>query len=102
LNQLVQPLDFPPAFRSYSHGHESSLSIDERDKPIHRRRIATAPGYDDFVITGATVSTNGSAYWTNWSLIATSIVDAQRTPSTIVPGGIFLTRTWTLLPDTNK
>jgi hypothetical protein len=46
---------------------------------------------DDFVIAEAT-STLGGA-------IATRIVDAQRTPSAIVPGGIFLTRTWTRLPD---
>jgi hypothetical protein len=45
LNQLVQPLDFPPAFRIYSHGHESSVSTDERDKPIHRRCIAATPGF---------------------------------------------------------
>lgn len=59
-------------------------------------------GVDDFVITGAIVSTNGSAYTTNWSLVATSIIDAQRTPSAIVPGGIFLTRSYTRLPDIDK
>ena len=31
--------------------------------------------------------------------IATTLVDAQRTPSTIVSGGIFLTRTYTRLPN---
>lgn len=31
--------------------------------------------------------------------IATSIADAQRTPSAIVAGGIFLTRVYTRLPD---
>jgi hypothetical protein len=45
---------------------------------------------DDFVITGA-VEKDGE-------LIATSIQDAQRTPSAIVPGGIFLRRVWTRLP----
>jgi len=45
---------------------------------------------DDFVITGA-VEKDGE-------LIATSIQDAQRTPSTIVAGGIFLKRVWTRLP----
>jgi hypothetical protein len=50
----------------------------------------TATGVDDFVITGGVVT------W--WGVIATALVDAQRTPSTIVPGGIFLTRTSTRLP----
>jgi hypothetical protein len=45
---------------------------------------------DDFVITAATFA--------DGQLVAKTIVDAQRTPSTIVAGGIFLTRTWTLLP----
>jgi predicted GNAT family acetyltransferase len=31
-------------------------------------------------------------------LIATAVEDAQRTPSFIVPGGVFLTRTYTRLP----
>jgi hypothetical protein len=46
---------------------------------------------DDFVITGAIVLGR--------RLIATSIKDAQETPSAIVPGGIFVTRTHTRLPD---
>lgn len=45
---------------------------------------------DDFVITGAVVK--------DGELIATSIQDAQRTPSAIIPGGIFLTRVWTRVP----
>ena len=45
---------------------------------------------DDFVITGA-VEKDGE-------LIATSIQDAQRTPSAIIPGGIFVTRVWTRVP----
>ena len=45
---------------------------------------------DDFVITGA-IEKDGE-------LIATSIQDAQRTPSAIIPGGIFLTRVWTRVP----
>jgi hypothetical protein len=51
----------------------------------------TATQYDDFVITAA------FSGWT--SLVATKIVDAQRTPSIVVPGGIFLTRTYSRLPD---
>jgi hypothetical protein len=50
----------------------------------------TATQVDDFVITGAIVQ-NG--------LIATSIADADEVPSAIVPGGIFLSRTLTRLPD---
>lgn len=44
----------------------------------------------DFIVTGAIVQ--------GGQPIATSMVEAQRTPSAIVPGGIFLTRTYTLRP----
>ena len=40
----------------------------------------------DFVITETTRLYTGSAF----TLVATSLVDAQRTPSAIVPGGIFV------------
>lgn len=46
---------------------------------------------DDFVITAAIVREGHK--------IATTIADAQRTPSAIVAGGIFLTRVYTRLPD---
>jgi hypothetical protein len=46
--------------------------------------------FDDFVITKASFE--------HGHLIATSVADAQRTPSTIVAGGIFLTRAWTRIP----
>lgn len=46
--------------------------------------------FDDFVIT--------RAIFEHGHLIATSVADAQRTPSTIVAGGIFLTRAWTRIP----
>jgi hypothetical protein len=46
---------------------------------------------DDFVITEAVVLGR--------HLLATSIKDAVETPSAIVPGGIFVTRTQTRLPD---
>ncbi len=46
--------------------------------------------YDDFVITGSVLK--------DGRLIATSVADAQRTPSTIVAGGIFLSRVWTRVP----
>jgi hypothetical protein len=47
---------------------------------------------DDFVITKATMQEDGR-------LIATALEDAQRTPSAIVAGGIFLTRSYTRRPD---
>jgi hypothetical protein len=47
---------------------------------------------DDFVITMATIHEDGQ-------LIATALEDAQRTPSAIVPGGIFLIRSYTRRPD---
>jgi len=50
----------------------------------------TSMAVDDFVITGAIIQ--GGA------LVATSIADAQEVPSQIVPGGVFLTRTYTRLP----
>jgi len=53
--------------------------------------VGTSTVVSDLVITRA-VSKDGV-------LIATEVVDAQRTPSFIVPGGIFLTRTYTRLPD---
>lgn len=46
----------------------------------------------DFIITKASDSEDGG-------LIALEVTDAQRTPSFIVAGGVFLTRTYTRLPD---
>lgn len=46
----------------------------------------------DFVITRAVHGQSGVP-------VATALVDAQRTPSGIVPGGVFLTRNYTRLPD---
>lgn len=48
-------------------------------------------GFDDFLITDA-VERDGK-------LIATKIEDAQRIPSSLVPGGIFLTRSYTRRAD---
>jgi hypothetical protein len=48
---------------------------------------------DDLLITGAAVK--------HGQLLATSMSDAQRVPSAIVAGGIFLTRAYTRLPDQN-
>ncbi len=51
----------------------------------------TATQMDDFVITKATMR--------DGKLIATALQDAQRTPSAIVAGGIFLIRSYTRRPD---
>jgi D-aminopeptidase len=50
----------------------------------------TATQVDDFIITGAMVQEG---------LVATSIADAVEVPSALVPGGIFLSRIQTRLPD---
>ena len=51
----------------------------------------TASQVDDFMITAATVR--------GGRLIATAMADTQRTASVLVPGGIFLTRVHTRLPN---
>ena len=67
-------------------------------------RIVTRPdgtkasAVDDFVITTAIASQNGRN-WPHPRAIATTIVDAQRTPSVILSGGVFVTRVHTRLPD---
>lgn len=53
----------------------------------------TATQMYDFVITGAIVQDGFGG-----AIIATALVDAQRTPSAIIPGGIFLSRTYKRLP----
>ena len=58
-------------------------------------RILTVAGvqteqFDDFVIT--------EAKFEDGELRAKTIVDATRTSSAIVPGGVFLRRTWTRVP----
>jgi hypothetical protein len=50
---------------------------------------------DDFVITRAKVRDGGE-------FVATALEDAQRTPSAIVAGGIFLIRSYTRLPDSES
>jgi hypothetical protein len=54
----------------------------------------TAVASDDFLITEA-VEQDGR-------LLATTIVDVQRDPSVILPGGVFLTRVHTRRPDTRN
>lgn len=55
----------------------------------------TTTGMDDFIITAAVRVFAGS----DFMLLATGIADIQQGPSSIVPGGIFLTRTHTRLPN---
>lgn len=47
---------------------------------------------EDFVVTQAELK--------DGQLVATAITDASREPSKIVPGGVFVTRTYTRRPDT--
>jgi hypothetical protein len=67
-------------------------------------RIVTRPdgtkasAVDDFVITRAIMSRDRWS-WPRTHAIATTIVDAQRTPSVILSGGVFVTRVHTRLPD---
>lgn len=52
--------------------------------------VTTFP-VDDFIITKAVVKGK--------QLVATEMIDAQRTPSALVPGGVFVTRIHTRLPN---
>lgn len=66
---------------------------------IISRTVTTSNGItaiqtDDFVIT--------KAVWKHDHLVARAMQDAQRTPSAIVAGGIFLIRSWTRLPEPPK
>jgi hypothetical protein len=57
----------------------------------------TAPAVDDFIITetnGGMITDAGFG-----RLLATAIVDAQRDPSVILPGGVFVTRVHTRRPE---
>jgi hypothetical protein len=53
--------------------------------------VGTSTVVSDFVITRAVSKDR--------VLLATELSDAQRTPSFIVPGGVFLTRTYTRTPE---
>ena len=59
----------------------------------------TATQMDDFIITGAIVTPNRHGPFFPAQLIATKLADAGRDPSPIVPGGVFVTHTYTRLPD---
>ena len=61
------------------------------DRVVTRADGSTAIASDDFLITSAIVK--------DGRFVATTIVDAQRDPSVIVPGGIFVTRIHTLRPN---
>jgi hypothetical protein len=60
------------------------------ERVVTRQDGSIAAQADDFVITSAAVQ--GSR------LVARSILDAAREPSVVVPGGVFLTLTHTLVP----
>lgn len=60
-------------------------------REVTRPDGSKASAFDDFLITEATVK--------NDRLIAKTIVDVQRAPSVIIPGGVFVTRIHTLRPD---
>ena len=57
---------------------------------------STAKETEDFIITGATVV--GRPFFAG-QLLATALADAGREPSPIVSGGLFVTHTYTRLPD---
>jgi hypothetical protein len=59
---------------------------------------STAPAVDDFIVTAANLSFGTKG----WQFLATTIVDAQRDPSVILPGGVFVTRVHTRLPDRDQ
>ncbi len=54
----------------------------------------TAAALDDLIISQAVQGPG-------WSGIATVFLDAQRDPSVIIPGGVFVSRVHTRLPETN-
>jgi len=62
---------------------------------VVNRILTTASGTvtqsEDFLITEAVIR--------DGQLLATAVVDMSRTPSPIVPGGLFVTRTYTRRPD---
>ncbi len=51
----------------------------------------TANATEDFVITRAEIR--------DGTLVATEIIDAQEQPSTVIPGGVFVTHMYTRRPD---
>jgi len=59
----------------------------------------TAKQMDDFIITGAKVIPNPKGPFFPGQLIAIALADAGRDPSPIVSGGLFVTHTYSRLPD---
>ena len=68
-------------------------------RTVTRPDGSTAPAVDDFIVTGATPTFLGAK---GWQFLATTIVDAQRDPSVILPGGVFVTRVHSRLPDRDQ
>lgn len=54
---------------------------------------------EDFIITAAEVHQNGHGPFFPGKLLATALEDAGRDPSPIVAGGVFVTHTYSRLPD---
>jgi hypothetical protein len=77
---------------------KGTYTVDCNGTGVITRTLTTSTGVvthqmDDFVITKAIREGEDGR------LLATALEDAQRTPSAIVAGGIFLTRTYTRRPD---
>lgn len=60
---------------------------------------STAREMEDFIITAADVVMNSHGPFFPGQLLATALADAARDPSPIVAGGVFVTHTYTRLPD---
>ncbi len=65
---------------------ERAPSPHENSPPVGTKRCT-----EDFVITKAAVKDGVP--------IATEIVDVQEQPSAVIPGGVFVTHTYTLRPE---
>lgn len=60
---------------------------------------STATQVEDFIITAAEVVMDSHGPFFPGQLLATALADAARDPSPIVSGGVFVTHTYTRLPD---
>ncbi len=74
-----------------------SVTINCDGTGVFTRTLTTSTGtvttqIDNFIVTKAVKLWNGQ-------LLATALEDMQQTPSAIVSGGVFLTRSYTRLPD---
>jgi len=77
-----------------------SYSINCDGTGVFTRFLKTSTGLtvtqtDDFLVTQAVIQHDGR-------LLATALTDMTRTASGIVPGGVFVTRTYTRRPDSSQ